>query len=175
MHTFAAGIEYTTAHGIHVHTTESTNRQARGHPLSFLQLSLVSQTKGHHVSRRAQPPGLTSLLGFRLQLSLSLWPALPSSPGLGRLQCRSQGVAPQNPHGFILHLPVSREGGGGVLCGSHFPLGPTTHTTDPTLTFPVVTTSRLKWEACGLVPCRAQPPLAHWWAWSCCHCCTGPE
>lgn len=134
MHTFATVIDYPTAQGIHAHATESTKRQARSSPLSSQQFPFVSQTKVQQVARSAQTPGLTCLLGFPPQLSLSLQPVLPSSPGSGRLQSLSQGDAPPNLHGFILYLS-SPQGclgeEGAILSRSLFTLGLTTVTRIP--------------------------------------------
>lgn len=167
MHTFAAGTDDTTAHEIHVHTTESIDKHTAVH---FLFCNSTCQPAngavGHQKrpdSRPDQPRGLPV-------------PAEPPSPA-----CSSQrlALAGSSPYLRVMTLvrksmassstfqpPGVTEGEVRVPYRSHFLSGPRTHNGDPTLKCPGCDRpDRLKWEACRLVPHRAQPLPDH--------CCPG--
>lgn len=83
------------------------HRQTHAQQSTFFSTTPHSQTMVQWLTRSTQTLGLTSLLGFPPQLTLPLQPAPSRSRGIGRLQWRSQGDAPQNSLGFILHLLAS--------------------------------------------------------------------
>lgn len=168
-HTSAAGIDYPTAHGIHVHTTESTHKQTSTQQSTFFSATPLSHSDkgaaGHQKCLDTRPDQPLGLPAPAEQLS----PACSSQlPWPRQAPVPSQGDAPQNLPGFIPYLPASPgmpKGGGGHLEPEPLPLRPNYSNKDPTLTFPWCDHQyRLKWEATGSFPTAAS-------AWTCGHYC----
>lgn len=128
---------------------------------TFFSATPLSQTKAQQITRRAQTPGLTSLLDFPYQLSLPQEPALHNPWPWQAPQSLSQDDAPQKLYGFILHLPASRG------CPREMPLN-LRHITESTfLKFSRVTTSidRSGKPAASFPTARSRFP-PHWSAWT---------